>query len=154
EQIAEEEEEDESADDEDGLPGIVVDLAFPKAPAADVMAAAIPSKIKYVMVLVKENHTFDNYFTGFPGATWTKNAKIAKNDVIRRPVAPDGQIGSPCHSNGCGFRAFANGAMDGFDQRHEGMTPFIRYTEKQIPNYWKYAREFVLADHMFSTTLG
>jgi phospholipase C len=151
--IADAEDEDESADDEDGLPGVEEELAFPTR-AADLMTAAIPTKIKYVMVLVKENHTFDNYFTGFPGATWTKNAKLDKDHVIRRPVAPNGQVGTPCHSNGCGFHAFANGAMDGFDQLHEGLTPFIRFTEKQIPNYWTYAREFVLADHMFSTTLG
>jgi phospholipase C len=32
--------------------------------------------------------------------------------------------------------------------------PFEYFTEQQIPNYWQYARNFVLADHFFSTTLG
>jgi len=143
----------DDGDEVDGIPEEVEERPFPAA-AAEALAAAIPSKIRYVLVLIKENHTFDNYFTGFPGATWSKKAKLDASTVIRRPVAPNGDTGAPCHSNACGQHAYANGAMDGFDQRHEGLTPFTRYTEAQIPNYWKYAREFVLADHFFSTTLG
>ena len=53
--------------------------------------------------------------------------------------------------------------MDGFDKvggatkNSAGVTDnltYIHYTEDQIPNYWKIARNFVLADHVFSTTLG
>ncbi len=144
--------EDESADEVDGIPA-TADEPFPLEATAEVMAA-IPSKIKYVMVLIKENHTFDNYFTGFPGASSSTKAKLKSGRVIRRPLAPNGPIGTPCHSNKCGQDAYAGGAMDGFNVDSKGMTPFIRYGEHQIPNYWKYAREFVLADHMFSTTLG
>jgi phospholipase C len=43
--------------------------------------------------------------------------------------------------------------MNGFDQR-DPVRPFYFYSEQQIPNYWQYARNFVLADHFFSTTLG
>jgi phospholipase C len=43
--------------------------------------------------------------------------------------------------------------MDGFSV-NPGKTPYIRYTRKQIPSYWKYASEYVLADHMFSTSLA
>src|SRR5262249_31172556 len=59
-----------------------------------------------------------------------------------------------CHKNACGHHAYASGAMNGFEQEHEGNVPFMRYTSRQIPNYWTYAKEFVLADHMFSTTMG
>ena len=40
----------------------------PPIPADGGAQTPIPSKIRYVIVLVKENHTFDNYFTGFPDA--------------------------------------------------------------------------------------
>jgi hypothetical protein len=50
--------------------------------------------------------------------------------------------------------AHAGGSMNGFDQNGTGQLPFVKYTETQIPNYWQYARNFVLADHFFSTTLA
>jgi phospholipase C len=43
--------------------------------------------------------------------------------------------------------------MDGFST-NPGHTPYMRYRESQIPSYWKYARNFVLADHFFSESLA
>ena len=44
--------------------------------------------------------------------------------------------------------------MDGFDLIKAKDLPFLRYTEQQIPNYWTYARNFVLADNLFSSVMG
>jgi phospholipase C len=150
----------EEAEEIDGYPNLA-DGAFPIEAVPESVQAAIPSKIKYVVVIVKENHSFDNYFTGFPGASWSKKAKLNAHETVCRPIAPDGALGTPCHSNCCGERAYANGNMDGFDNtaracggKSSGHYPFVRFTEKQIPNYWKLASEYVLADHFFSTTLG
>src|SRR5450755_3438865 len=46
-----------------------------------------------------------------------------------------------------------HGHMDGFSV-NAGKTPYMRYREDQIPSYWKYAKEFVLADHFFSESLA
>ena len=128
----------------------------PPIPPDGGVQTPIPTKIRYVIVLVKENHTFDNYFTGFPGAETSDKAKLSTTTTITRPIAPNGPLASDlCHSNACGQTAYQNGAMAGFDNNNGGSRePFIRYTEQQIPNYWQYARNFVLADHVFSTTLG
>jgi phospholipase C len=119
---------------------------------------AIPSPIRYVLVLVKENHTFDNYFTGFPGAESSKTAKLSTGATLTRPAAPTGPLPRDiCHSNACGQTAYRNGTMSGFDllvPSPNQNLPFDYYSEQQIPNYWQYARNFVLADHFFSTTLG
>ncbi len=123
--------------------------------SGDASTTTIPTKIRYVLVLVKENHTFDNYFTGFPGATSAATAKLSTGATITRPAAPNGPLAQDiCHANSCGQTAYRNGAMTGFDLIGAGQLPFVHYTEAQIPNYWQYAREFVLADHLFSTTLG
>ena len=123
--------------------------------ATDASQTLIPTKIRYVLVLVKENHTFDNYFTGFPGATSATTAKLSTGATIARPVAPSGPLPQDiCHANSCGVMAYRGGAMNGFDLVGAGQLPFVHYTEQQIPNYWHYARNFVLADHLFSTTLG
>lgn len=139
-------------DDEPDSDGIGDDGSAP--PVSDA-GTPIPTKIRYVIVLVKENHTFDNYFTGFPGAESTTTAKLSTGKTLTRTAAPAGSLPSDlCHSNKCGQKAYAAGAMDGFDTNGAGNLPFVFYGEKQIPNYWQYARNFVLADHFFSTTLG
>lgn len=118
-------------------------------------AAPSPGKIRYVLVLVKENHTLDNYFTGFPGARTSATAQLSTGATIVRPDAPDGLLPQdPCHTNECGVLAYRSGGMDGFDLLGADLLPFIRYSERQIPNYWQYARNFVLADHFFSNMLG
>jgi phospholipase C len=127
----------------------------PPIPADGGAQTPIPTKIRYVLVLVKENHTFDNYFTGFPGAESSPTAKLSTGATITRAVAPGGPLAQDiCHANSCGQRAYRNGGMNGFDLNNAGNLPFVHYTEAQIPNYWQYARNFVLADHVFSTTLG
>src|SRR4051812_36195926 len=137
--------------DEDGIDGGEM-TEFPDGSSQ----TPIPSPIRYVLVLVKENHTFDNYFTGFPGAESSATAKLSTGATITRPTAPSGPLAKDlCHANSCGQTAYRNGAMTGFDLNNGGGNlPFVKYTESQIPNYWQYAREFVLADHLFSTTLG
>ncbi len=136
---------DSGADDGGGAPGDA-------SPDANALAGM---PIKYVLVLVKENHTFDNYFTGFPGADTTTTATLSNGSTITRPTAPNGTLSQDiCHANSCGQTAYRDGGMDGFDLIGAGNLPFIQYTEQQIPNYWQYARNFVLADHFFSTTLG
>jgi phospholipase C len=127
----------------------------PPIPGDGGAQTPIPSKIRYVIVLVKENHTFDNYFTGFPGAESATTAKLSTGATITRATAPSAPLAKDiCHANTCGQRAYRNGGMNGFDLNNAGNLPFVRYTEQQIPNYWQYARNYVLADHLFSTTLG
>jgi phospholipase C len=147
---------DDDEPEQDGLDGgpEVDDGARPDAS----LLTPIPSKIRYVLVLVKENHTFDNYFTGFPGAESSKTAKLSTGATLTRPAAPTGALPRDiCHSNSCGQKAWRNGSMAGFDllvPSPNTKLPFDYYSEKQIPNYWQYARSFVLADHFFSTTMG
>lgn len=145
----EEDEEDDGIEDDASAP--------PPKPSAEADAGtAIPSKIRYVLVLVKENHTFDNYFTGFPGAESVKTATLSNKKVITRKQAPVELMKDICHSNACGQTALAGGKMTGFDvtSSKDATRPYYFYSEQQIPNYWAYARNFVLADHFFSTTLG
>ena len=126
------------------------------APAADT-GPSLPSPIKYIVVIVKENHTFDNYFTGFPGAESSKTAKLKNGTVITRAKAPDGPLaGDISHSHASAVNDYDNGKMDGFDTivAAEPRRPFYYYAESQIPNYWAYARNFALFDHFFSTLAG
>jgi len=136
-----------------------IDAPVGDAPAApsDGEASPVTSPIKYIVVIVKENHSFDNYFTGFPGAESSKTAKLHDGTTITRPKAPDGALkGDMSHSHTSAVKDYDNGKMDGFDtivsdQPHR---PLYYYAESQIPNYWAYARSFALFDHFFSTLAG
>jgi len=110
------------------------------------------------VVMVKENHTFDNYFTGFPGATTSKTAKLSDGTTYTRKEAPfcDLHVDMP-HSHDAGLKAYNGGKMNGFDTTVAGTyshQSLRYYPEDQIPSYWAYAKNYVLADHFFSTILG
>jgi len=135
----------------------VVDSAPPVADAAVDSGPSTPTPIKYVVVIVKENHSFDNYFTGFPGADTSMTAKLKNGTTITRQKAPDGTLaGDISHSRSAFLTDYDNGKMDGWDQivASDPRRPFMYYTEAQIPNYWAYARNFALFDHFFSTLGG
>ncbi|MGE5184387.1 MAG: alkaline phosphatase family protein [Acidobacteriota bacterium] len=150
---------DDSFDGDADLDEVVTSGDAPNEEVTATAATQIPTKIRYVLVIVKENHTFDNYFTGFPGADWATwaykwNPRTHRDEHFKRPFAPDGTLPtSPSHSHGKALAAYRDGHMDGFST-NPGLTPYMRYRERQIPAYWKYAREFVLADHYFSTSLA
>ncbi|HEY2367284.1 MAG TPA: alkaline phosphatase family protein, partial [Polyangiaceae bacterium] len=146
----------QDADVDSGADDAVADAPSPSdAGVTDAAPADAGPQIKYVMVIIKENHTFDNYFTGFPGAETTTTAKLSTGKTKTLTVAPSTDLPSDlCHANSCGFNAYNGGKMDGFDTNGNTTQPFMHYTEQQIPNYWQYAKNFVLADHFFSTTLG
>ncbi len=83
--------------------------------------------IKHVVIIVKENHTFDNYFGTFPGA----------NGAVL-PKAPD-PIPDPPHDHAAWLAAHAHGG--GVQEQ---------YKRNDIPAYWAYAQNYTLCDNYFT----
>jgi phospholipase C len=113
--------------------------------------------IKHVIVVVKENHTFDNFFGTFPGAEGATKCKTSTG-AIDCPHAPD-KPRDMCHEHDCALNGWNGGAMDGWDKnpttsQNGDNLAYAQYHEADIPNYWQYARHFALADHYFSNMLG
>jgi phospholipase C len=118
--------------------------------------ATIP--IKHVVVVVKENHTFDNYFGSFPGAEGTTQCLTASG-TIACPHAPLRTPRDLCHEHSCALSEWAGGAMNGWDQvsgtsSNGDHLAWAQYQESDIPNYWAYAKTYTLADHFFANVLG
>jgi phospholipase C len=114
--------------------------------------------IKHVVVIVKENHTFDNYFGSFPGAEGTSTC-MTSHGPIACPRAPDSTSRDLCHEHSCALTDWNGGAMNGWDavsgtSVNGDNLAYAQYLESDIPNYWKYARSFTLADHFFANVLG
>jgi len=82
------------------------------------------------VLIIKENHSFDNYFGTFPGV-----------DGAQLPRSPNPPPQDPDHRHGAWLT------------RH---TTAVRaqFTEQDIPAYFAYARQFTLCDHYFTDVAG
>ena len=133
-------------------------------------------KIQHVVIIMQENRSFDSYFGTFPGADGIPMQNGVPTVCVPDPKS--GTCVKPYHDpkdrNAGGPHAAKNatadidgGKMDGFvreahaARRHcanpdlpactnDGGTDVMGYHDaRDIPNYWTYARQFVLQDRMF-----
>ena len=117
-----------------------------------------PTPIKHIVVIVKENHTFDNYFGSFPGAEGTTQC-LTSTGMIPAPAAPDATPRDLCHEHTCALSDWNGGKMDGWlsvtgaSMSNDNLF-CAQYGEKSIPNYWAYAKKYGLADHFFANALA
>jgi phospholipase C len=128
--------------------------------------ASLPGRyIKHVVIVIQENRSFDNFFEGYPGADtslWGKThdgRTIRLHQVSFKPLIDGHREGvDPDHMYINAVTDVDRGKMDGFDlEGNNKHVPFFAYTfvrRSQVAPYWAMARQYVLADHMFSTELG
>jgi phospholipase C len=143
-------------------------------PASHANASGI-HKIKHVIIIMQENRSFDSYFGTYPGADGIPMKNGVPTVCVHNPA---GGCVRPYHDtgdiNGGGPHGESNaigdvngGRMNGFlaqralaaatclfpdDPRCSPGTArdvMGYHTSAEIPNYWAYARNFVLNDHMF-----
>jgi phospholipase C len=145
-------------------------------PSGTYVVAPGIHKIKHVVVIMQENRSFDSYFGTYPGADGIPMHNgvptVCINDTrTGQCVAPyvdhsDVNGGGP-HSAPNATADIASGKMNGFiAQAQSGrkgcldptdpacsnsVQPDVMgyHTQSDIPNYWSYAQDFVLQDHMF-----
>ncbi len=121
--------------------------------------AAVP--IKHVIFIIKENHTFDNYFGTYPGANGATSGTISTGKVVRlmHLKDPPPSTENPQHSWDDAHLAIDSGKMDKFNLIpgcvYNGVDYCMgQYYQSDIPNYWAYAQNFVLADNHYSSLAG
>jgi phospholipase C len=93
-------------------------------------AGAPASPIEHVVIIVKENHTFDNYFGTFPGAAGATE-----------PHAADPETLDPPHDH----RAWLHRDDPGPGGAHR-----LQYLKADIPAYWALAQQYTLCDQYFT----
>jgi phospholipase C len=113
-------------------------------------------QIKHIVFLVKENRSFDHYFGTFPGADGAKGATLSTGKSILLRHAVDPMPHDIDHNWFASLGAVDGGKMDAFDLHHfanvnSDLQALSQFYESDIPNYWAYARHFLLADRMFSS---
>lgn len=127
-------------------------------------------KIKHVIMIMQENRSFDSYFGTFPGANGIPRRKGAPTVCVPDParhtcVRPfldnrDVNYGGP-HNKASAIADINGGRMDGFISNAELIDSISNARDvmghrdwRSIPNYWTYARRFVLQDRMFASNLS
>ncbi len=137
------------------------------------------NKIDHVVIIMQENRSFDSYFGTYPGAdgipmqedgTPTVCASEPQTDECVTPFhdTNDKNAGGP-HGAKNATSDIDGGKMDGFvQQAREGRNKICQdpndprcggsgqhedsmgyHDKREIPNYWTYAQNYVLQDHMF-----
>jgi len=134
-------------------------------------------KIQHIVIVMQENRSFDNYFGTFPGADGIPRDQSGRFAVCS-PDPATGACIAPFHdSNNLDTDAphaaeaaradVDGGKMDGFvaeAEQHKlpcnsNVDPNCStanrgdvmgfHDAREIPNYWRYAKDFVPQDHMF-----
>ncbi|HEV3310846.1 MAG TPA: alkaline phosphatase family protein [Chloroflexota bacterium] len=131
---------------------------FDALPPAGRSFGSSTTPIKHIIIIVRENHSFDNLFGTFPGADGTTMAHVGDTIVPLNitPVHTPTDLG---HAGNSVSAAVDGGKMDHFYREVNAVQGGVdiadsEYTQAQIPDYWAYARRFTLADHFFSTVLA
>jgi len=129
-------------------------------------------QIEHIVVLMMENHSFDNYLgtlgrgdgmlTGDDGTPDAENPDAAGRPVrAHRLTSTVQHEGVPCQSWCATHQQWADGKMNGFVTATERTVPtrdktipMGYWTEQDLPFYHGLARTFPLADRWFSSCLG
>ena len=148
------------------LPALVALLALAAAAPAPAAAGPEPSTpIEHFVVLMQENHSFDNYFGTYPGADGIPRGACmpvarGRGSCVRPfhlagraapNVRPDHRLHRLQH---------ARGRMDGFvraatiDRQAAERAVMGHYDRRDLPFYWNVADKYVLFDRFFAATPG
>jgi phospholipase C len=133
-------------------------------------------KIQHVVMIMQENRSFDSYFGTYPGAHGIPAGVCVPDPVHGGCVRPyhDNEVsntGGP-HGGTSSVADIDGGKMDGFVATAEkamecgGPNPSCGgckakgscigvmgyHDAREIPNYWTYAKNYVLQDNMFESS--
>ncbi len=124
------------------------------SPAAYASSLQTRWPIKHVVFIMKENRSFDNLFGRFPGAN---GARFGWDHGVRRPLVPatdQAALDLP-HCYTCALASYDNGRMDGFNQSVSANEyAYTQMLPKDEPNYWYWAKNYVLSDRFFAAEMG
>jgi phospholipase C len=151
------------------LPATAVSLVFLMAMPSSASAQSPPgpiTPIEHFVVVMQENHTFDNYFGTYPGADGIPpdtcmpvNPRDPSDERCVRPHFIDGPIEDLDHSTATFEIQYNKGRLDGFVyalnlRNQNGALSMGYYDDRALPYYWNLADEYALFDRFFSSDKG
>ena len=143
-----------------GLLGVLV------LPGQAAAAAGPPTTtpIEHLVVMMQNDHSFDNYFGTYPGANGIPANTCLPLETETRSLdgclAPFRMGNEPPEdlnrTEGVQRRQYDDGRMDGFVAAYrrigrDGSTAMGHYDDADVPFYWNLADDFTLFDNFFSS---
>ena len=135
----------------------------PALAGSDPQSTPTTTPIKHLVVIMQENHSFDNYFGTYPGA----NGFPAGTRMLVDPANPDAGYVEPWHLGNTTITDLSHsastfteqmngGKMDSFvsaliRRNQDGRIAMGYYDDRDIPYYWNLADNYVLFDRFFSS---
>ena len=130
--------------------------------------AETATPLEHLVVLMQENHSFDNYFGTYPGADGIPPGVCMPFDPLSASgdcVEPfhigdnDVELEDPDHSSSTHAIQLNGGKMDGFVyaleiRNQDGRLSMGYYDDRDLPYHWNLADEYVLFDRFFSSAAG
>src|SRR3954447_24583491 len=134
------------------------------AAAEPIPQPSTTTPIKHLVMLMQDNHSFDNYFGTYPGADGIPSGTclplkitISTDDCVRPFHLGNEPVEDLSHGVGIQKRQYHEGKMDGFVAAYrrlgqEGTSAAGYYDGQDLPYYWNVADQYVLFDRFFSST--
>ena len=146
---------------------ILASAVLPVLGAKDASAAqprnTPNTPIEHFIVVMQQNHTFDNYFGTYPGANGIPKDVCLPSSLsdANAPCAAPFKITNETitdlsHSDVTFASQYQNGKMNGFVDalnrlNQNGKLSMGYFNDQDIPYYWNLADQFVLFDNYFSS---
>jgi phospholipase C len=149
-----------------GCGGNAMSGAEQRMPSVNSDSGSSTSPIQHVVLIVQENRTFNDFFATFPGGDGTTTGKAEKVNesgchVRKMTIKLKESNLVILNDLNHGYQAFHialdGGKLDGFDQINfqagnpECKYPYQYTNPSQIQPYWSMAKQYALAEHMFTT---
>jgi phospholipase C len=110
--------------------------------------------VKQVIYLMLENRSFDNLFGRFPGVNGTTTGVAYGNQQALIPC-PDWLPGDLQHDLAAALTCLNGDKLDGFGGGQWGAVyGYSQFHEAQIPNYYRWARDYAISDNFYASALG
>ena len=139
-----------------GAPGSVVQ-PLGSGKSQETIGVYPGTKIRHVIVMIQENHSFDNLFQGYPGANTQSYGYDSNGDMVPLQQVELGSGVDLGHLYQDFVWNYDNGKMDGFDKNtRKGGAKKYAYTyidPTNIGPYLQMAGQYVLADNYFTSHL-
>jgi phospholipase C len=142
-------------------------IVYPEGPAVGsgwdrVVGIDTRWPIKRVLYLMQENRSFDHVLGAFPGANGATTGSLLGEEVplVRCPQWLPGDLP---HNHDAALASINGGRMDNFAlpnfERPDlaevaAAYAYSQFHESDVPNYWHWAREYVLCDNFFASVPG
>ncbi len=143
---------------------LLLSVAGTQPAAARDPSVETRTPIQHFIVLMQQNHTFDNYFGTYPGADGIPaHACMPSNlpgESVRTCIKPFQLSNYPVidlpHNSGVFDMEYNGGRMDGFVRAIDsfsldGSLAMAHYGSQDIGYYWGLADQYVLFDRYFSS---